>query len=181
MLRTIGRAVTAALAAAALVAAAAPALAHVTLDQGEAAAGSYYKGVLRVPHGCAGAATLKVRVRIPEGVVAVKPMPKPGWELQTVKGAYKAPYDLHGRSLTEGVQEIVWTGKLLDENYDEFVFQGRLTERLQAGTTVYFPTVQECEDGRAERWIEIPDGGKSAHEYQHPAPAVRLTTPKPRH
>jgi uncharacterized protein YcnI len=174
------RGVACALGAALLLGAAAPAVAHATLEQGEAPAGSYYKAVVRVPHGCGGAATLKVRVRIPEGLVAVKPMPKPGWELQTVKGPYKAPYDLHGRTLAEGVQEVVWTGKLLDENYDEFVFQGRLTEKLQPGTIVYFPIVQECEGGRAERWIEVPEGGKTSDDYRYPAPGLRLTTPKPR-
>jgi uncharacterized protein YcnI len=66
-----------------------PTLAHVTLETQEAHVGSTYKAVLRVPHGCEGAATLKVRVQVPEGVIAVKPMPKAGWTLETVKGAYK--------------------------------------------------------------------------------------------
>jgi uncharacterized protein YcnI len=66
-----------------------PAFAHVTFEQGQAAVGSTYKAVLRVPHGCDGNATVKIRVQIPEGVISVKPMPKAGWETTTVKGAYK--------------------------------------------------------------------------------------------
>src|SRR5690606_31052936 len=69
------------------------ALAHVTLETAEAPAGSTYKAVLRVGHGCDGAATTAIRVRIPEGVIAAKPMPKPGWELATKEGEYAQAYD----------------------------------------------------------------------------------------
>ena len=47
------------------------ALAHITLAQTEAAAGSTYKGVLQVGHGCEGAPTTSVRIQIPDGVIAV--------------------------------------------------------------------------------------------------------------
>ena len=73
--------------------AAGPALAHVTLENQSAPVGATYKAVLRLPHGCKGAATTKVRVQIPEGLIAVKPMPKPGWTLETVKGKYEKSYD----------------------------------------------------------------------------------------
>src|SRR5262245_59617970 len=89
------------------------ALAHVALESQQAPVASTYKAVLRVPHGCEGAATLKLRVRIPEGVIAVKPMPKAGWTVETVKGKYARTYDNFGTPVSEGVQEIVWTGKLL--------------------------------------------------------------------
>jgi uncharacterized protein YcnI len=74
----------------------APALAHITLETQQAQVGSTYKAVFRVPHGCDGAATLKVRVQIPEGVIAVKPMPKAGWTLEITKSAYAKSYDYHG-------------------------------------------------------------------------------------
>ena len=154
------------------------ACAHVTLEAQEAPVASTYKAILRVPHGCEGVATLKLRVRIPEGVIAVKPMPKAGWSLETVKGKYATTYDNYGTPVSEGVVEIVWTGKLLDENYDEFIFRGSLTDSLKAGSTLYFPTVQECESGKVERWIEIPAEGKSAGDYKYPAPGLKLR-PKP--
>ena len=37
-------------------------LAHITLEKEEAPAESFYKAVLRVPHGCEGSATVKVRL-----------------------------------------------------------------------------------------------------------------------
>lgn len=163
-------------AAAALAAlGASPAFAHVTLETQQAAIGSTYKAVLRVPHGCKGAATIKVRVRVPEGMIAVKPMPKPGWTLETVKGKYDEAYDYYGTPTSEGVREVVWSGgRLLDEHYDEFVLRGYLTSELNPETTLYVPVVQECEGGGVERWIEIPAAGKSGDDTKFPAPGLKL-------
>jgi uncharacterized protein YcnI len=136
--------------------------------------GSTYKAVLRVPHGCEGEPTLKIRVQIPEGVIAIKPMPKAGWELDTVEAPYKQSYDYYGTPMTEGVREIVWTGKLLDKHYDEFVFRAYLTDSLKPDSMLYFPVVQECEGGKTDRWIEIPAEGKKADDYKSPAPGVKL-------
>lgn len=164
-----------ALAAAALLTAAGAASAHVTLETQQAPTPSTYKAVFRVGHGCEGKPTVKLRVKIPEGFIAVKPQPKPGWTLEKVRGAYAKSYDYHGTPTSEGVQEIVWSGgSLADDEYDEFVLRGAITADLKAGTTLYFPVVQECTDGAAERWIEIPAEGKSADDYESPAPGVRL-------
>lgn len=160
-------------AAAALAAAlAVPALAHVTLDPPHAAADSYFKLNVRVPHGCEGSATLRVRVRIPDGVIDVKPQPKAGWALSTVKTKLDPPIkDSHGRETTEVVSEIVWSGKLLDEHYEEFGIQMKLPDKPD--TLIYFPTVQECEKG-VHRWIEIPEPGKKWGDYKSPAPVLKL-------
>jgi uncharacterized protein YcnI len=77
----------------------APAVAHVTLEAQEANIGMPYKAVLRVPHGCEGSATVTLRVRIPDGVIAVKPMPKPGWMLSTNNGQYSKTYTFFQNSL----------------------------------------------------------------------------------
>jgi uncharacterized protein YcnI len=154
--------------------------AHVTLDGRPAAVGTWYKAVFAVPHGCAGSATVKIRVQIPEGVIAVKPMPKPGWNVETIKGKYAADYDLYGTKLSEGVKEVVWSGgRLADDNYDEFVLSTFLTGALKPNTTLYFPVVQECEQG-VSRWIDIPADGNAAHGHdsKSPAPGVKLM-PKP--
>lgn len=155
---------------------AAPALAHATLEKGEAALGSTYKAVFRVPHGCEGKPTTTVRVQIPEGFIAVKPMPKAGWALEKVRGAYAKSYDYHGTPMTEGVKEIVWSGgSLPDDEYDEFILRGTLAGDFKVGETVYFPIVQECPDGAAERWIEIPAEGQKADDLAKPAPGIKIT------
>jgi periplasmic copper chaperone A len=153
--------------------------AHVTLENRQATIGSSYKAVFEVPHGCAGSATIKIRVQIPEGVIAAKPMPKAGWNVEVIKGKYATDYDYHGAKLSEGVKEVVWSGgKLPDDNYDEFVISTFLTGALKPNAQLYFPVVQECEQG-INRWIDIPaDGEAVAHDRKSPAPAVKLM-PKP--
>ena len=162
-----------ALIAAAFTAVSAPAVAHVSFETAQASPNSTYKAILRVPHGCDGQPTLKVRVRIPEGVVAIKPMPKPGWRLETTKGAYVRAYQVHGETVSEGVTDIVWTGSLDDAFYDEFVFQARFTNAFQPDAMVYFPVVQECEKGTAE-WTQVPSAGEDPHKLASPAPGVKI-------
>jgi uncharacterized protein YcnI len=160
---------------AALAAVSTPAFAHVTLERPEAAVGSSYKAVLKVPHGCKGSPTTAVRVKIPEGVIAVKPQPKPGWTLALTRGKYEKTYEyFHNAKLSEGVVELGWSGgSLPDEHYDEFVFQGFLAGDLMPDTTLYFLVVQECAQG-VHRWIEIPAAGKHGHDLDEPAPALRV-------
>lgn len=80
-----------------------PAHAHVSFENAQAAVGTTYKAVLRIPHGCDGKATDEVRVRIPEGVIAVKPMPKAGWTIEKTVTGYKAEYDLHGKKVAKAL------------------------------------------------------------------------------
>lgn len=152
---------------------AATASAHATFEQAEAEQGKGWKAVLRVPHGCDGEATLKVRVQIPEGMHSVKPMPKAGWTLETVTGPYAREYVNHGNKVTQGVKEIIWSGALLDAHYDEFVFRGTLSDAFPVDSIVHFPVVQECAT-KAERWIEIPADGQSAGDLRYPAPGVKI-------
>ncbi|WP_445501259.1 DUF1775 domain-containing protein [Microvirga sp. G4-2] len=158
---------------AALVSLSAPALAHVSFETAQTTPNSPFKAVLRIPHGCDGQPTLKVRVRIPEGIVAVKPMPKAGWKLETTKGSYVRAYQVHGETVSEGVTDIVWTGSLDDGFYDEFVFQARFTDAFQPGATVYFPVVQECEKD-TEEWVQVPAAGEDSHHLASPAPGVKI-------
>lgn len=154
---------------------ASPVFAHVSLETKEAPVASTYKAVFRVPHGCEGKPTIVVRVQIPEGVIAVKPQPKAGWTLEKVKGAYAKSYDYYGTPTSEGVKEVVWSGgSLPDDEYDEFVVRGYLTGDLKTGETLYFPVVQECPDGAAERWIEIPAEGQTSDDLEQPAPGIKL-------
>jgi len=158
--------------AAATVATPAAVRAHITLEQQEAVADTTYRATFRVPHGCEGEATTAIRVRIPAGISVALPMPKAGWTLATEKGRLAQPIpDGHGGQITEGVNEVRWTGgPLPHEHYDEFVVRLRLPNA--PGTTLWFPVVQECEKGKVTRWIEVPAPG--AAEPQFPAARLRL-------
>ncbi|THK36460.1 DUF1775 domain-containing protein [Ensifer sp. MPMI2T] len=151
------------------------ALAHVSLQVKEAPVGSTYKAILQVPHGCEGKPTTAVRVQIPEGVIAVKPQPKPGWTIEKVKGTYAKSYDYYGTPTSEGVKELIWSGgSLADDEYDEFALRVFLTPDLEAGEMLYFPVVQECPGGLTERWIEIPAAGQTSDDLELPAPGLKL-------
>lgn len=145
--------------------------AHVVLEKREAMVGTYFKAVFQVGHGCDGSATTALVVQIPDGVIAAKPMTKPGWTIELTKGAYAQEHAHHGHAVSEGVRSIKWTGKLPDQFYDEFVVNMMLTDTLKPGTTLYFPVIQTCEKGES-KWTEIPEAGKPAPKM--PAPGLSL-------
>ena len=148
--------------------------AHASLEQETAESGANYRGVLRITHGCNGSPTVVVRVRIPDGVMRTKPMPKAGWQLETVVMKLDEPYESYESTITEDVRELIWKdGSLADDFFDEFVFRATLPETDEE-RTLYFRTVQECENGEFHRWIEIPEPGKDADEYPEPAPTLKL-------
>lgn len=167
MNRLFARALVAAVSLAAI---SLPTLAHSTLEVKEAKVGASYKAVLKVPHGCEGQATNTVKVQIPEGFFAVKPMPKAGWTLEVKTGKYAKAYMNHGTEVTEGVLEIVWSGgNLPDAFYDEFVFTGTFAPDLPVEQTFYFPAVQVCANGE-EAWIDTSGNP----EAKKPAPSLTL-------
>ncbi|MCU9846592.1 DUF1775 domain-containing protein [Defluviimonas sp. WL0024] len=172
----VTRITAAALALAALIPGSA-ALAHASFETPEAAAGTTYKAVLRIPHGCEGQATEKVHVRLPEGVFSVKPMPKAGWGLETVKASHAKTYMNHGKPVSEGVTEITWTGVLPDEWFDEFSFRGTIDPELDPGTTLYFVVTQTCADGEVS-WSELPDPANPEAKLDHPAVGLTISAPE---
>ena len=158
--------------AAAILFAASPATAHVELQVDKAPAASSYKAVLMVPHGCAGAPTIALKVQIPDGVIGTKPMAKLGWKISIKTAKLAQPVEIEGEKITEAVKEIDWSGGNLPDNlYDEFAFIANLPDK--PGTTLYFPAVQICAKGET-RWIEIPAQGQSADDLKTPAPSLTL-------
>jgi len=158
-------------AALALAAFAPVAGAHIVLEQKTAPASSYYKATFMVGHGCAGSPTTSITIEIPDGIVNVKPMPKPGWTLKSRVETLPKPYELHGKTFTEGVTEVSWSGgSLADDNYDEFIMLTRLPD---APGKAWFKIVQTCEQGET-RWEEIPSEGKTPRDYKAPAAMLEI-------
>ncbi len=155
-----------------------PAAAHVTLEVQQAQAGAAFKAVFCIPHGCGGAATVRVHVVLPEGSLDARPMPKPGWSLSTVRRPLAEPVpDGHGGEMRETTAEVVWEGgRLEDAHYDEFVVRFRTPDR--PGETVWIPVTQSCEDGKVAAWTEVPEPGRRVTDYRRPAAALRLTAPR---
>lgn len=157
--------------AALLLLAGASAQAHITLEQPEAPAGSSYRAVFKVGHGCDGAATTEIVVTLPEGLRGAKPMPKAGWTLTTKRRPLKAPYDSHGKLVTDELAEARWVANgeanfLQDGWYDEFLLRASLPS--EPGE-LWFKVRQVCTQGEWH-WAQIP-----ATPADKPrAPAVRL-------
>jgi uncharacterized protein YcnI len=148
-----------AIAAALWLGAASAAQAHITLEQSSADAGTYYKAVLRVGHGCDGSPTQAITVTLPPGVEHAHPMPKPGWALQTRANAAGA------------VTQVVWQGgALADAHYDEFVLRAKLP--AQPGP-LWFAVHQQCASG-ANDWAEVPASGTDTRALKRPAALLNV-------
>jgi periplasmic copper chaperone A len=148
---------------------------HVTLLDGVAAAGAGYRATFRVGHGCDGSATTGLRVTLPAGFNGAQPMPKPGWTVSTTQGKLAAPYTSHGKTYTEGVQEISWVANgpqnaLPAAFYDEFVLRGVTPGKPGP---VWFKVVQTCTKG-ALAWVETPATGSSTQGMKSPAALLEL-------
>ena len=154
------------------------AFAHITLENQQAPVGSTYKAVMRVGHGCEGSPPSRSASRSRRGSSPSSRCPSRAGTSTRSRAPTSSPTTTTARRMTEGVREIVWTGRLLDKHYDEFVFRAYLTDGLKPDTMLYFPAVQECEKG-AERWIEIPAEGKGADDYKSSGARPEAAAPRP--
>ncbi len=161
------------------LAAISPASAHVTASASNTAAGAYTLVTFGFGHGCGESATTEIAIQIPESLTAVSPGMNYGWTVEKVFEDLATPIpDGHGGEYTERVSEVVYTAKEPVPNgfYDSFELSLRLPEDA-AGQTLYFPTVQTCEEGETA-WIEIPEEGQSGDDLESPAPAIVVTEPE---
>ncbi|QJT05173.1 YcnI family protein [Streptomyces asoensis] len=163
------------LAAAAVLAAAGAASAHVTVHPESYAKGAT-DGVLsfRVPNEEDTASTTKVQVFLPTDhpVLGVLVHPQDGWTAKVTTTKLKTPVKTDDGTITEAVSEITWTGgKIGAGQYEDFdVAFGQLPD--DAGQLA-FKTLQTYSDGKTVRWIEEAEAG--ADEPENPAPVLKLT------
>lgn len=143
--------------------------AHVVFVQPQATAGAHWAGALRVSHGCDGAATTSVRVEIPTGILVARPQPKAGWTVAVEREPLATPAPAEGGGLiTERVSAITWTGRLPDEQFEEFGLAAKLPGEVGP---LAFPVTQVCERGEI-RWSEIPVAGSP--RPAQPAPVLTV-------
>jgi uncharacterized protein YcnI len=146
------------------------AAAHVTLNPDAVPADSFSRFAIRVPTE-RGVPTLKLTVRIPEGLTFVSFQPKPGWKrtVQIVK--LSKPVTVEGETVTERVGTVTWSGgKIGPGEFDEFGLSAHVPN--SPGRELIFPAVQTYSNGEVVRWI----GDPSADE---PAPRVKLEAAAP--
>ncbi|MEV7184531.1 YcnI family protein [Kitasatospora sp. NPDC093102] len=166
------------LATASVLAAAAPAFAHVTVQPGTASQGGFTAVALRVPDESDTASTTKLEVALPTDhpVASVSTEPVPGWTATVEKTKLATPLKTDdGDEITEAVSRITWTAgggaKIAPGQFQDFrISLGPLptdTDKL------VFKALQTYDDGNVVRWIDESTAGQP--EPQHPAPTLTLT------
>ncbi|MER7837886.1 YcnI family protein [Streptomyces sp. NPDC096040] len=164
-----------ALTAAAVLAAAGAASAHVTVHPESYAKGAT-DGVLtfRVPNEEDNASTTKVQVYLPTDhpVLGVLVSPQDGWTAKVTTTKLKTPVKTDDGTITEAASEITWTGgKIGAGQYEDFnVAFGQLPEDTDQLT---FKALQTYSDGKVVRWIE--EAASGGEEPENPAPTLKLT------
>jgi periplasmic copper chaperone A len=144
-----------------------PSAAYVGLKPNQAAAGSIQTLAFVVEHGCSGSPTVRLRVRLPEGIEDAKVLPKDGWKDSASRS----------NAASTRVDEVLWLGGKQEANKAaEFAVTVRLPDT--PGATLYFPVVQECEKG-VNRWTEVPGPGLAVNARRYPAPGMILLGKSP--
>ena len=156
-----------------LLAGAAPASAHVTVNPDSAAPGGYSTLTFRVPDEQSDASTVKFEVALPadEPVAQVSIKPLPGWTVTTTKRTLSTPVTTDDGKITTAVSRIVWTGgKIQPGQFQEFeISAGPLPDH---DGTMVFKALQTYDNGQVVRWIDPP--ASDGTEPEHPAPVLRL-------
>ncbi len=149
--------------------------AHVGVTPDKTAANSYALLTFGIPHGCEGSGTTKVTITLPAELNDAQPTVNPNWTAQKVLEQLPEPKKLaDGSAITKRTSQIVYTAKApLDPEFrDALVLSVKLPDA--AGKTLYFPTLQNCEQGQTD-WSQVPQEGQDAHALKSPAPSVAVS------
>lgn len=147
------------------------AMAHVTLQPGEAPAGQFTRLDVRVPNEKDDQGTVKVVVQFPDGFASVSYEPVPGWDAKVKMEKAPTPIESEGETATRQVGQVTWTG---DGNqgvvgpgqFQDFGLSAQIPDKPD--TTLTFKALQTYEGGEVVRWIGAPDSDE-------PAPQVTVT------
>jgi uncharacterized protein YcnI len=149
--------------------------AHVGVTPDKTAANSYALLTFGLPHGCGESGTTKVTITLPAELNDAQPTVNPNWTVQKVVEQLPEPKKLSdGTSITKRTSQIVYTAKApLDPALrDALVLSVKLPDA--AGKTLYFPTLQNCEEGQTD-WSQIPQEGQDEDALKSPAPSVAVS------
>lgn len=143
--------------------------AHVTVDPGQAAAGSYALITVRVPNESETATTNRVELALPTDTpfTSVRYIPVPGWTAELVRETLPEPVTIGESEITEAVTSVVWTA---DPGSEIAAGQLQLFP-LSVGPvpdvgSLALAADQGYTDGTTVSWNE--DG----EESEHPAPVL---------
>ena len=159
-----------------ILAVAAPASAHVTVNPNTASQGGYSKVTFRVPNETTDADTTTLEVNLPMDtpVPSVSLKPVNGWTAVAVKSKLATPIKVHDTEITEAVSKITWTAQPgAASKPGEFQEFDVSLGPLPTATQMIFKALQTYSDGTVVRWIDEP--ATDGTEPEHPAPVLKLT------
>ena len=166
------------IAAATTLALPAAAGAHVSVNPGELTAGSFSKVDLRVPNESDDKGTIRVSMRLPDGVFSLRYQRVPGWKVKVFRKQLDEPVDAGGGfQADEQFTRVVWTARkarrdrIAPGQFQDFQLSLRVPSGA-AGTQLAFPTIQSYQGGERVKWTGAADG-------ERPAPRVTLLAPEP--
>lgn len=144
--------------------------AHVSLSPGEAPAGGLAVLTVRVPNESTTAATNRIDMKMPPGVISVTYDPRPGWSVRVRRAKLATPIQTPDGPIDEAVSQVTWTA----DNRSAQIAPGQFADfRLGIsvpdvpGKTLAFKTLQAYSDGSIVRWIG-PEGS------EEPAPLLKV-------
>jgi uncharacterized protein YcnI len=159
------------LTALALVVAALPAAAHVTVHGTDASPGADDAAItFRVPNE-ESSATTKVEIALPKAspIAGVYAESKPGWRATLHRFTLSTPIKTDDGTISTAVDTVTWTataGGIPAGGYEDFSLAAG---HLPDVTSLTFKAVQTYADGDVVRWIE------TGTDAEHPAPVLALT------
>ncbi|MET9292212.1 YcnI family protein [Streptomyces sp. NPDC003077] len=152
-----------------------PALAHVSVQPGQAEQGGYATINFKVPNERDNASTVKLEVTLPTDhpLASAMPQPVPGWKVEVTKAKLAKPIEMHGEKVTEAPSKITWTadgGKIEPGQFQQFpVSVGQLPKDADQ---IVFKALQTYDNKEVVRWIEPAQEGQK--EPDNPAPVLKL-------
>ena len=159
----------AALAGAVIALAPVAASAHVTVHPNALPAGGFTVVNVRVPNERDKAATMKIDVKMPSGILFLSTMNQAGWKAKVTFHKLAKPVTVFGEKHTQEVDRVSWTAKGGGVKPGQFIeFPLSISVPSSKGRVLTFKALQTYSNGEVVRWI----GSPSAEE---PAPQVMIT------
>ena len=163
--------VPAAIGAGVLLVLAAPlsASAHVSVDPGQAAAGSYAVITVKVPNESETASTSRVELTLPTDTpfTSVRYVPVAGWTAELVRTTLPEPVEVGEATVTEAVTSVIWTADAGSEIADGELQLFPLSVGPVPDTgSISLPADQIYTDGSVVSWSE------EGEDAEHPAPVL---------